>query len=288
MYTVVQDVDLAAHAARTRDFLAAEPSLYNVPLTLQALRLSGVVPPEPDLLLLRVLDDAGILMGVAMQTPPRGLGVTRMPPAAVAVLARWLAEHRPSLPGVLGPTPAVDDFAGVYSTATGRPARLDMAQGLFDLAEVIPPAAVPGRARTATPADRDTLVDRAYAFAREAAASGAATGDFAVPIDSRLNTDPTLIWLWEVDGQPVSSCWLTVPAFGVSRVSGVYTPPEHRGHGYASAIVAAATTHALTHGANRCMLYTDLANPTSNKIYQAIGYHRLTDARQYLFQVTGD
>ena len=66
----------------------------------------------------------------------------------------------------------------------------------------------------------------------------------------------------------------TAPAVGVVRILSVYTPPEHRRHGYASACVAAASAWALAQGADACALYTDLANPTSNKIYQAIGTAR--------------
>jgi len=91
------------------------------------------------------------------------------------------------------------------------------------------------------------------------------------------------MWLWEVDGEPVSTAWLSAPVAGVTRISGVYTPPERRGHGYASGVVAAASQHALDAGVDACMLYTDLANPTSNKIYQALGYRPVCDATQWAF-----
>jgi predicted GNAT family acetyltransferase len=62
----------------------------------------------------------------------------------------------------------------------------------------------------------------------------------------------------------------------VARIGPVYTPPEYRGHGYGSAVTAAATAAVLAAGAVP-VLYTDLANPTSNKIYQAIGYRAVAD-----------
>ena len=74
------------------------------------------------------------------------------------------------------------------------------------------------------------------------------------------------------------------PVAGVVRLGPVYTPPEARRHGYATALVAELSRRALAAGATKCMLYTDLANPTSNSIYRAVGYRRSGDARQYLFR----
>jgi predicted GNAT family acetyltransferase len=107
--------------------------------------------------------------------------------------------------------------------------------------------------------------------------------DAARPIDARLNR-PGLLWLWEVDGEPVSTAYLSPLAAQVSRVSGVYTPPDLRGRGYASACVATMSQRALDGGAVACMLYTDLANPTSNKIYQAIGYRPVADVQEWRFR----
>ena len=68
-----------------------------------------------------------------------------------------------------------------------------------------------------------------------------------------------------------------------TRVGPVYTPPEHRGHGYASALVAAASQAQLDEGIQFCFLFTDLANPTANHIYQAIGYEPVSDIDVYVF-----
>ena len=65
----------------------------------------------------------------------------------------------------------------------------------------------------------------------------------------------------------------------------VYTPMEYRRHGYATAVASAVTETALRSGAEHVMLDTDLANPTANSIYQAIGYvadHDAEDRRLIL------
>jgi predicted GNAT family acetyltransferase len=98
------------------------------------------------------------------------------------------------------------------------------------------------------------------------------------------------MWFWEVGGVPVSFAWRTPlcgpgrwPRTSVVRISAVYTPPEQRGRGYASANVAALSQEALGAGAGACMLYTDAANPVSNRIYQRIGYRPVGTADEWLF-----
>ena len=87
-----------------------------------------------------------------------------------------------------------------------------------------------------------------------------------------------LLWLWQDEQRtPVSMASRNVTVAGVSRIGPVYTPPQHRRHGYASAVTAACTQHALDCGASQVVLFTDLANPTSNAIYQQIGYQGLDE-----------
>ena len=64
----------------------------------------------------------------------------------------------------------------------------------------------------------------------------------------------------------------------------MYTPPELRGRGYASAVTAELSAELLAEGRSYCFLYTDLANPTSNRIYQTIGYEFVCDSAEYAFE----
>ncbi len=89
------------------------------------------------------------------------------------------------------------------------------------------------------------------------------------------------LWVWQVGREPVSMLGIAPVSMGVARITLVYTPPAHRRHGYASAAVAAASRWALDHVARECVLYTDRANPTSNKIYEAIGYRQVEDAAEW-------
>ena len=96
----------------------------------------------------------------------------------------------------------------------------------------------------------------------------------------RLRDERLLVW---DDDRVVSMVGTRPPVAGVVCLGPGYTPPEARRHGYATALVAEVSRRALAAGAAKCMLYTDLANPTSNHIYQAVGYHRSTDAQEYVF-----
>jgi predicted GNAT family acetyltransferase len=100
----------------------------------------------------------------------------------------------------------------------------------------------------------------------------------------RLDDNPASgLWVWEVDGAVVSMSGYGGPTPSGARIGPVYTPPELRGQGYATALVAAQTRWLLDHGRRFCFLFTDLGNPTSNRIYELIGYHRIADAAHYRF-----
>ncbi|HET8660765.1 MAG TPA: GNAT family N-acetyltransferase [Micromonosporaceae bacterium] len=275
--------DLATYARRVLPCLLVDPVRNNVACTLIQSRLDGMTPLEPDALWLHDNGPDGPT-AVALRTPPRALLVTDMSKAAVDALADHLAPAE--LPGVNGPNMVADRFALRYASATGACAYPGKAFRMFRLDAVTAPTPLPaGRLREATPADRDLLVEWVDAFIREALPDDP-PGDPAGPVDGRLARGG-LLWVWEAGGEPVSTAYLTVPVVGVTRVSGVYTPPRLRGRGYASACVALMSQRALDAGALACMLYTDLSNPTSNKIYQAIGYRPVADTREWRFSRTG-
>jgi predicted GNAT family acetyltransferase len=76
---------------------------------------------------------------------------------------------------------------------------------------------------------------------------------------------------------------LRAPAAGVSRIGPVFTPVDDRGHGYGSAITAAAAALARSRGVDDVVLFADLANPTSNGIYQKIGFEPVADSVRFEF-----
>ena len=152
---------------------------------------------------------------------------------------------------------------------------------LFRLGELIRPAPGPeGTARPATERDRDLLAGWFDAFAREV--GDPPRHDTRAVVDERLGYGG--ITLWVAAGVPVSLAGRTRVVAGMVRVAPVYTPPELRGRGYAGAATAAVSQAALDAGVREVVLYTDLANPTSNALYQRLGYRPVEDRVVLSFQ----
>src|SRR5690606_14508009 len=160
--------------------------------------------------------------------------------------ARRAPHQRASapLPGVNGPIALATRFAHTYASLVGARAEPVMSFRMFRLDTVTAPRGVPGRLREATATDRDLLIDWSMAFSAEALPQEgrADATSTARLVDARLRR-PGAQWLWEVAGEPACTAILSAPVARVERISGVYTPPEKRGRGYASACVAGVSQH---------------------------------------------
>jgi GNAT superfamily N-acetyltransferase len=187
-----------------------------------------------------------------------------------------------ALPGVTGGTASTAEFVQAWASRTGQAATLNRAEGLHVLDTLVPPVGVTGRARPAGPADAALCTDWGTAFEREAVPDRALSREHVERSVARRIEQGTLL-LWDDGARPVSLAGRHLPAAGVSRIGPVYTPPDQRRHGYAAAVTAAASEAALAAGAEHVMLFTDLANPTSNGVYARIGYRRVGEASEWIF-----
>ena len=224
----------------------------------------GRMPVAPGTMWLRVVDGGERLCGVAVHTPSRCVLVSPMPADAVLLLAETLADEARSvgrLPGVDGPTEVATAFARGYTGLTSCSWTAGLDQRMLALHRVTPPRAAAGECLAATSRDVDLITAWMSAFTHEAISGQQPPTSGALA--QRIDQQPPSIWLWTIDGQPTSLCWQSMPAAGVVRVSAVFTPKHQRGHGYASANVAAVSQRALDAGASACMLYTDRTNPTA-------------------------
>lgn len=212
----------------------------------------------------------GRTVAAAMHTPPHPPHVPVSDPSEAAAVAEHLARSGRAITGVGGPRPAAEAFARRWQELRGARASVRMQTGVYALHQVVHPVGVPGRLRLAEPADESVVNAWAQAFA-------ATVGEPAVPADSMSGrVRDRELWVWDDDG-PVSMAYAS-PAHGkVSRVSWVYTPPGLRGRGYASACVAGVSEEQVSRG-HQCMLYADLANPTSTAIYQRLGYRLVAES----------
>ncbi len=256
-------------------FLAAEPVLRNiVATTIESVGAGASAAIDP--LWCRVLDGAGAVVGVAMHTPPYGAALTDMPELGADAAAREMHRRGRQLPMASGPDPGLAAFARTWAKLTGVSVQAAHELGVFALEEVVDPPAPRGALRAAGPEEHGLLVRWAGDFGAEA---GVVIGDpdaFAARVLER-----PAIFLWDT-GEPVCMVAHTLPGAGVVRVGPVFTPPAFRRRGYAAAATAAVSRRIVAAG-HRCMLFTDLANPTSTGIYRRIGYRQVAVSRDVRF-----
>ena len=230
---------------------------------------------------LAVVVDGDQVVAAALQTPPYRVVLSEIDvPAAIDLLADDLVER--DLPGAAGPVDVVRAFVEARISRGGPPANLEMSERVYRLAAVRPPRPVVGRSRVATPDDRSLLIEWAEDFEREALGH-ADRADVAAGVDRWIARRGKTVYLWE-DGEAVSLCGVGGLTPNGIRIGPVYTPPAVRGRGYASALVAAVSQAQLDAGRRFVFLFTDLANATSNHIYQVIGFEPVRDIDAWRFE----
>lgn len=225
------------------------------------------------------VDAGGELRAAALRVPPWPMLVSEMDASdADALLGVWLEED-PSPPGVNGLAASARAVATAWTSRTGGPTEVKMSQAMHVLERVSdPPRPAAGELRPADPAERELLAGWMRAFTEEVEIPGADRA--AEIVDAQLLRGRLFVWF---DERPVSFVATSPTVAGITRIGPVYTPPELRRCGYASSAVAAVSRQALAEGAQRCALFTDLANPTSNKIYADVGYRRIADWEEHAF-----
>lgn len=270
------DVDAFLDAAG--DFLVAREAEHNLIFGIcSSLRETPERYGEP---YLAVVERDGTVVAAALRTPPFRLVLSEMDdPAAVDALVEDNLVH--ALPGVTGPAEQVRVFAERWNERGGPTARLAMSERVYQLTSVIPPRPVAGSHRIAVATDRGLAIGWTEGFMREAFGE-VDPAEVAADVDRWLARKARSIYLWQ-DGAPVSLCGVGGETPNGIRIGPVFTPPDLRGRGYASALVAAVSQAELDAGRRFCFLFTDQANPTANHIYQAIGYEPVRDVDAYRF-----
>jgi GNAT superfamily N-acetyltransferase len=204
---------------------------------------------------------------------------------ALGPLLDAVAADDPEVPGIVGNVPFVEPAAERLAGASGRTAERILSQGVYGLTGVRDVARAPGEPRPAGPRDRALLLDWLRAFVTEAVPDpDEAFRRMERTLESRVGIESAGFWLWENGERPVSLAGFSGPTPTGIRIGPVYTPPGHRRRGYATTLVADLSAWLLERGHRACFLYTDLANPTSNRIYVEIGYERVCDAMEFVFR----
>jgi len=215
----------------------------------------------------------------AFRSLPDKVGITRAwDPAAIPIMAENVRAACPVVREVVGPEPTIEPFARALGDLMGRRPRESRKLRIHVLHALRPvPNHAAGFLRLAREPDRDLITQWVEEFLVEVNE----TGDANDIVRRRIPEEKFYIW---EDRAPVSMAAGTGKTPNGVRVNFVYTPADHRGRGYATACVAAMSQVLLKAGNKYCCLYTDLANPTSNKIYREIGYEPVCDVAAYAFE----
>ncbi|MEZ4459344.1 MAG: GNAT family N-acetyltransferase [bacterium] len=280
MIRVEQLAEASSLLGVAADFLSANEALNNIIFGVSADAAAGHFGHNGIWL---VAFDGDVVCGVAIATSPHPIAIAHgSTPEAVAELARLGADLYPNpakLPFLCG-AEAWTTICGVLEAKGMHSAMCKVGQGVYECTNVEWPRAVDGEFRAMRPDEADLIVQWMDAFAVEAM-------DEAPRDPAGLQKLKDLLvrrggrFVWEIDGEVVSmAAALGNTPTGI-RISYVYTPPRWRGRGFASNITAHLTQHMFDSGRERVFLFTDLANPTSNGIYKAIGYRHVGDSSMY-------
>lgn len=279
----IRPVDAAEFLQRARPLLSDE-ARHNL-----ILGIAGTVARRPD-----YYPDARFFLcpprgapeAAALITPPFNLvladAASRQP---LTQLTDLIEEAGVQIPGVTANRPTADWFVDEWvARRRVRPVQY-LSQGVFALNAVRPVPEVPGSARRATASDRTLVRDWLAAFGKEALPPRDRHPErLGRTVELRLSPElDTGIWLW-IDSEPVALAGYGGETPKGMRVGPVYTAPAGRGRGYATRLVAELSQWLLDGGRRFCFLYTDLANPTSNRIYRRIGYRQVAESAEYGFE----
>ena len=234
-----------------------------------------------------VVRDRDETVGAAVRTEPFNLVLgDPSSEAALGPLLDAVVSDDPEVPGIVGNVPFVEPAAEQLAVASGRTAERILSQGVYGLRTVRDVARAPGAPRPASPEDRALLLTWLRAFADESLPDPEeAFRRMERNLENRFEAEGTGFWLWDEGGEPVSLAGFSGQTPTGIRIGPVYTPPDHRRRGYATTLVADLSAWLLEQGHRACFLYTDLANPTSNRIYGEIGYERVCDAMEFTFRM---
>ncbi|MDF3294112.1 GNAT family N-acetyltransferase [Streptomyces silvisoli] len=274
--------DLDDFLTRAGDFLRSRPALHTTPLTvIERLRTRGANAYGAESTVFGRLERRGKVRAIFYRLPSGRLSLTPLAPEHADTLAAHLAGVGHSLSGVVGVHDTAAAFAEAWQRHTGATPMRSWRGRLYRLGTLTPPEPrAEGRGRVAGEQDREQLIFWCGEFV---AAVGEAPSVDADSRDDARFADKHFTF-WETsDGTPVSMAGSTSMIAGMVRVDPVYTPAHLRGRGYAGAVTVEVSRAALAAGATEVVLFTDPANPTSNALYQRIGYLPITDFAAYGF-----
>ena len=277
-YQVLIHAEPKAFTQAVQSFLEAHEAENG--LFLGVLALLKTDPPSTTVFMTEVRQGQDIVAAAIYRD--RNLIVTQGPDEVWPEVASSLKGKAIDIPGVVGPAVQSERMAQEWAQVRRCKFRLAMDQRLYILAEVIWPEGIPGKAKLVEEHDVANLATYIEGFYRDAIPWEMPSKEQI--LENALGRIPAkMTYFWEVNGESKAMAALSRPSGRGITINAVYTPVEHRKRGYATALVAAISQEGLNRGKEFCVLYTDLTNPTSNSIYQKVGYTPVCDSRNYRF-----
>lgn len=273
--------DIDDFLARAGDFLRSRPALHNTPLTVIEKWRTRPDAFDPGTVRFGRLESDGEVQAIFYLPPTRRLTLTLLSPERADALAAHLTGLGHALSGVTADHDTATAFAEAWQRHTGATPTLRVRMHLYRLSTLTPPTPPPdGRSRLVGEQDREHLMR----WCRELAADLGETVTINADSWNSTRFAEKHYTFWEnPDGTPVSMAGANPMVAGMVRVDPVYTPAHLRGRGYAAAVTAEVSRAALAAGATEVVLFTDAGNPTSNALYERLGYRRVADWAPYDF-----
>lgn len=264
---------------RTREYLVAKEFIHSLPLRISQIFLDNARVYQ-ELPYLATVEKDNNIVAVAIKTPKRNLILSEVKDlAALEKIAADIYKNNLEIPGVTGLKKETETFAEIWHNLTAQAYKISMHLRIHKLEKVQIINKAKGNLISANQSDRDLLLNWTKAFAREVAGS--------IPANINKDVDRYLkeknVYFWQDNNKPVAFINAARITPNSVNIGPVYTPPEYRRKGYATSMVSQLSQILLDRGFKYCLLFTDLANPTSNHIYHKIGYQPICDWNEYSF-----
>jgi hypothetical protein len=227
-------------------------------------------------------DQSHRLLGAAWITHPHPLGASEMPLSCVPALLDFAAGLKRKPSGIAAPFAIAEEFQRQWLPRQSCQIQRRFEQCIYELRELIAPSPLEGAMRLAEDSDQKLLAQWCWNFVVDCRmVKGPDNGNGKIYAKQAIESRSR--YLWEIDGRPVSMVGVPGRTKNGARISWVYTPPEERRKGYAAHLVAKVCELEMAKRKSRCFFYTDLDNPTSNHIYQSIGFKPISKPLHYSF-----
>ncbi len=277
---VVEYTDVASFQERVLPLLLQHECENCIIIGIVARLIEGKSPTrsgEPTVPLLLAVEDDGQVVGAAVQTPPHALLAAPLDGGIAGAIAMDLRNRNWRGREFVATVPSARRLADAWRSVCGRNYGTHRSLCVFRLDRVIDPLRAPGALAPAQLLDLALLAEWSGSFSREI---GEPLDDPAPSTRRAIEEGRLHVW---IDGEPRAICAWAGPTPNGIRINQVFTPPQFRGRGYASNATAELSRRLLALGRKFCFLFTDAANPTSNSIYQKIGYRAVADLEHLRF-----